>query len=236
MLRLIIFPFLIIFCFVLSVANCKERWRNLRACLTRHLKQQKHANHGGPYHKPYYLAKHMKFLLPHTRSRSGKDDIDGDDDSSDATEIQVFSAPTKPAETSTTHSENVQPAKQEKSVSFSDANTTTYTISTATDDAQYVTFMQNASDDHLQIDNVSIEAKNIETPFASSSNSKSIETFEPDPKRLRSYQQESDDADLNFFRSLLPDVRSMTPSQKRRFKIGILSLVDNVLTNSDANS
>lgn len=48
-------------------------------------------------------------------------------------------------------------------------------------------------------------------------------------KRLRE-EIEAGDPDMNFFASLLPDVRSMTPAQKRKMRIGLLKLVDDILT------
>lgn len=41
--------------------------------------------------------------------------------------------------------------------------------------------------------------------------------------------KEMDDADLNFFKSLLPDIRQMTPTQKRKFKMGIFELINNIV-------
>lgn len=41
--------------------------------------------------------------------------------------------------------------------------------------------------------------------------------------------KEIDDADLNFFKSLLPDIRQMTPTQKRKFKMGIFELINNIV-------
>lgn len=46
----------------------------------------------------------------------------------------------------------------------------------------------------------------------------------PDP-------QEIEDANVNFFKSLLPDMRQMTAKQKRKFKMGIYELVNNILEN-----
>ncbi|EDW75449.2 uncharacterized protein Dwil_GK23864 [Drosophila willistoni] len=55
-----------------SVIHCKERWRNLRACLSRYIKQQ---NGSEPQHKPYYLTEHMAFLLPFLKST--RNNLDG---------------------------------------------------------------------------------------------------------------------------------------------------------------
>ncbi|XP_034669289.1 uncharacterized protein LOC117902197 isoform X1 [Drosophila subobscura] len=55
-----------------SVIHCKERWRNLRACLSRYIKQQSGSE---PQHKPYYLTEHMAFLLPFLKST--RNSLDG---------------------------------------------------------------------------------------------------------------------------------------------------------------
>lgn len=41
--------------------------------------------------------------------------------------------------------------------------------------------------------------------------------------------KEIEDADLSFFKSLLPDIRLMTPTQKRKFKMGIFELINNIV-------
>lgn len=38
-----------------------------------------------------------------------------------------------------------------------------------------------------------------------------------------------DSADLNFFKSLMPDIRQMTPAQKRKFKMGIFELINKIV-------
>ncbi len=45
----------------------------------------------------------------------------------------------------------------------------------------------------------------------------------------RKYPYEEDDPDLNFLKSLLPDMKSMTDNQKRKFKINVLKLSDDIL-------
>lgn len=202
--------------------HCKERWRNLRACLTRHLKQQKVNGDGTIYHKPYYLADHMKFLLPYTKSRSSKDagiylvqDLENSNDAK-AVKAEVLQKTGPPAETTTYVS----------------------TVTTSeTEGSQYVTFVHNANDisdpisgqEILEETTVTIpQHTNIER-YASPAS----ESYEPDIKRVKRCSQDQEDADLNFFRSLLPDMKLMTASQKRRFKMGIFGLIDKVLTDDD---
>lgn len=61
----------------------------------------------------------------------------------------------------------------------------------------------------------------------------SVETYGPEKKtNIPSdvvVNKEMDDADLNFFKSLLPDIRQMTPTQKRKFKMGIFELINRIV-------
>jgi hypothetical protein len=54
--------------------------------------------------------------------------------------------------------------------------------------------------------------------------------------RKRCVQNEDEDPDLSFFKSVLPDMREMNAEQKRHFKIGILSLAQQLLAENSASS
>jgi len=45
----------------------------------------------------------------------------------------------------------------------------------------------------------------------------------------------AEDSDLCFFKSVLPDMKCMTPNQKRRFKLGILNLSDSILNEQNTS-
>lgn len=223
------------------MAHCKERWRNLRACLTRHLKQQQAASEDGTVnHKPYYLAEHMSFLLPYTKSRTVKEQI-----KYETPALEEHKPCTSSAKVSKISGANAATA----------TTTTTYTISTdETDENQYVTLIQSATGEltpasgldeaHLQVEAGSeTEQKPIPEPtYTTTSNVVASKDhlqeiiYESLPAKRVKMSQEMDDADLDFFRSLLPDIRLMNPSQKRRFKMGIFGLIDNVLANNDINT
>lgn len=225
------------FVFQSLVAHCKERWRNLRACLTRHLKQQQASTEDGSInHKPYYLAEHMSFLLPYTKSRSVKEQI-------------KYETPALEEHKPTTST------KISKVTAAGGTTTTTYTISTAeSDENQYVTLIQSSTGEltpadaldetHLQVETQAetevkpISEQSFTTANAIVSPKEHLQEiiYEPVPAKRIKVSQESDEADLDFFRSLLPDTRLMTASQKRRFKMGIFGLIDNVLTNNDINN
>lgn len=61
--------------------------------------------------------------------------------------------------------------------------------------------------------------------------SETVDSNLTEPKRFEISPvdaKEIEDADINFFKSLLPDIRQLNASQKRRFKMGILELIDNI--------
>lgn len=49
------------------------------------------------------------------------------------------------------------------------------------------------------------------------------------PYLKRKFPYEEEDPDINFLKSLLPDMRAMTSNQKRQFKIKVLTLTDEIL-------
>lgn len=175
-------------------------------------------------HKPYYLADHMAFLLPYTRSRSGKDQIKFE------STFDEFNASTA------TDTEN------------NAETTTTYTITTSEpDDNQYVTLIQTTTE-ALQPTNA-IKATQLKAERSSSDMAEQqaaptvIATpkehmqeiiYETVPtKRAKIANADADDADLEFLRSLLPDIRVMDASQKRRFKMRIFGLIEDVLSSNE---
>lgn len=60
---------------------------------------------------------------------------------------------------------------------------------------------------------------------STSAEKKSKSSPQPDAVVIK----EIDDADLSFFKSLLPDIRHMTPTQKRKFKMGIFELINKIV-------
>ncbi|XP_055535705.1 uncharacterized protein LOC129724653 [Wyeomyia smithii] len=52
------------------------------------------------------------------------------------------------------------------------------------------------------------------------------------PRQQTQYSANTADADNNFFKSLIPDIQSMNMDQKRKLKIGILRLIDEILSST----
>lgn len=53
------------------------------------------------------------------------------------------------------------------------------------------------------------------------------------PLPLQSTIALNDEADLNFFLALLPDIKIMNQEQKRKLRIGTLKLIDDILSNTN---
>lgn len=187
----------------------------------------------------------MNFLLPYTKSRTIKEQIKYETPAVDEHKPSISSS-----------SSSTKVAKLGSSSGTTTTTTTTYTISTdESDENQYVTLIQSSTGEltpangleetHLQVEEAADtdhKAINPEQSFGSANRVVSPKEhlqeiiYEPLPAKRIKVSQEMDDADLDFFRSLLPDIRLMTASQKRRFKMGIFGLIDNVLSNNDINT
>lgn len=53
------------------------------------------------------------------------------------------------------------------------------------------------------------------------------------PCKRQRMDEEEEDSDFSFLKSLLPDIKNMNNSQKRKFKIGVLKIVDEILESTD---
>lgn len=52
---------------------------------------------------------------------------------------------------------------------------------------------------------------------------------EPPPKKNKTEDKNiEEDNDLQFFKCMLPDIAHFTPQEKRKFKIGMLKLIDDI--------
>lgn len=176
-----------IFFFKYKIAqNCKERWKNIRGCLTRSLKQQSQQSlSANNQKKPYYLMNYLSFVLPFTRSRKYK------------------------------FSTTLANVKSENSVQFdetSNAMTSDFTpeFGVKNDEMYYENEEVIEEDDGVEADE----------KFSNSEEQHCIE--------VKTFQEDS--ADWYFLKSLMPDIQSLNSSQKRKLRIQILTLIDNIIT------
>jgi hypothetical protein len=195
----------------LPVLECKERWKNLRASFTRYLKSVKlSCGDGIRYKKPYYLAEYLHFLKPFTKSRkqNGKLQRVGLSPEADTGEQDCDHEMDSP-----------EPATQ-------------FLL-----DGEQENEEHRRNEDPLM--NVGKWQEDVSADFVTPATKKikrtvSIEdvnrsAFEFYQSRKHLGQNEIEDPDLSFFKSVLPDIREMNAEQKRRFKIGILNLAQQIL-------
>ncbi|XP_050433893.1 uncharacterized protein LOC126841447 [Adelges cooleyi] len=183
-----------------TVPECKERYKNLRACYTRYLKNKLPSGSEAKFKRPYYLSKYMEFLQPFTKSRKqtvnispistveqpelaeniNENDDDGDDLPNDV--------PDTDEEELSEDVEDNQPLK-------------TCTI-------KPILIKKRQS---VQLH----EVKKAAFDFFIS-------------KRKKMVPEE--DTDLCFLKSLLPDMRKMYEDQKRRYKIQMINIAGSILS------
>lgn len=289
-----------------SVIHCKERWRNLRACLSRYIKQQSGSE---PQHKPYYLTEHMAFLLPFLKSTrnslegnnslatlfqfsqqhlqlhqqqqqhqqehlycnnnvnitnnninaldeslelkqstSENDDeetIDAFDPAiastlglhrTDSTHgVNAMTVPGSPTHSDTTSANSlqnfipdVQLAESGPDLIYNDASSTplhhqqpphshVHALHSHLQQQHQLQHQQQQQQSHFEPSS----AKRIKTECEATTTSSGVAYF--------GGLSVTEHTDMEFFRSILPDIAALTPQQRRKFKIGILELIDDVV-------
>lgn len=204
----------ILCCFV-TVPECKERWKNLRASFTRFLKSTKlSSGFGTKYKKPYYLAEYLHFLKPFTKSREQSGMLQSVSLEPDTEGQGCDSEPESSESVSKLHhdQEQVDEVRQNEDPSI---NITGWHEDTPED------FIAPVS-------------KKVKRAISLETVNRSV--FHCCQDKKRPVQNEDEDPDLSFFKSVLPDMREMNAEQKRRYKIGILSLAQQILGENSASS
>jgi hypothetical protein len=172
---------------------------------------------GSRYKKPYYLAEYLHFLKPFTKSRkqSGK-----------LQRVGLSSEPDTEEQGYGNEMESSDPASQFQRDEEQD------------DEAQHrnedpIMTVGKWQED-VPPDFVTPTTKKIKRTISIEDVNRSA--FEFYQSRKNSGQNDVEDADLSFFKSVLPDMREMNAEQKRRFKIGILNLAQQILKENNGSS
>lgn len=239
-----------IWCYFIFIAtNCKERWRNLRGCYTRHLKQI--LTPGMRMRKPYYLAESMSFIHPFTKTRThhiisppvneivikadgidainstllnecDSEDVDGDHDEAidNTNNVTATLLPHNKLE----HSSYQIISKDNHHVIVA---ASTPMVTNAAQTTPMITTSQHSEN--------SLKRKLFDTSDSYSCTSTAtfpkIQTIESPFFEIKAMpSHESSEADMFFLKSLLPDIAFMNQAQKRRLRIQILSIIDNILS------
>lgn len=194
--------------------QCRKRWRNLKTSTARYLKQLR--THKRDEVKEYYLYEHIKFAIPYIKS---KDDI-----------VKNDIAKPQTVQTSTYK-------LQERSVKeYESSEDESYQYEIVESDSGYIVTRPDdgivTEEGHLEETTDSHKSANEPTPakrqkLTIDSSSRNVISS----GSLTEIQEEIPIVcpDELFLKSLLPDIALMTTDQKRKFKIGVLSLVDKIL-------
>ena len=183
--------------------ECKERWKNLRACYTRHVKLSMYSGKGFKVRKPYYLAEYLDFLYPFTKCRQPKSYTPEVDFSESISHHEV---------------------KQEDPLDI--------------EPLAEVENLDSELENSHESQNLTSPAKRMrknpnESVTLSDINRSSLEYFQIKKQKP---QPEKEDHDAMFLSSILPEMREMSNKQKRRFKIGVLRLADQILSENESSS
>lgn len=164
--------------------------------------------------KKYYLQDVLQFLLPYIKSRAQSGNLPSPSNENDPVDETTNVSDVCTQENDDQYSE---------SQNETDAETQTTTSEYHTEAPDFVERSKFASQ--------TARKKFRQTPAATSTSALQNEA----DKCFIDYvkRQSTEDADLEFLRSLLPDVKKMDPRRKRRFKTSILEMIDNILVEQE---
>ncbi|CAK9814759.1 hypothetical protein ANTPLA_LOCUS8331 [Anthophora plagiata] len=182
-----------------SAAECKEKWKNLRASFSRHLRNQNTANLKSK--KRYYMADYMDFLLPYSKFRRPDNNLNEEGTMAGESWNDEIASDTSSSYERLNKSEQkmLEPERDGDTRNEEQAFSRSKTV---------------RNDDRLQmhrcLDNCILDNRS-------------------------NHDESINDADLLFFKSLLPDMRQMTRQEKRNFKISVLSLINKILNEKESS-
>lgn len=210
-----------------SVAASRRRWRNLKTSTCRYIKQlQKSKGNDSVEHKEYYLYADMKFVIPFLKSKQ-------DADESDESLLLDTNKRTTPGN---------KRIKLERT-SGQKRNYQEYELITG-DEGDYILQRPSSSCDEPEGDVTNIieieRDQDLLEGAESGEETAHIVQVEKEPKHTTTFSltdlshgtspAKEMTTDELFLASLLPDISTMTKDQKRKFKIRVLTLIDEILS------
>ncbi|CAG9561002.1 unnamed protein product [Danaus chrysippus] len=193
----------------LSVAECKEKWRNIRSSLLRNLKPSEKSK------KPYYLMPFLHFVIPFLKPINNPEAKD---------ELNLLRTTTKEPDIylCTVKSED---ECQLMCDTQSFINTTVMSDDETQSDpllSQSISLPQKRRnrESTYSVANKRVAQKEIYTELNSS-----MSTIEP--------PRTSNESTRYFLLSLLPELETMSEEQIRQFKIKTMMAIDNIKSNVD---
>lgn len=200
--------------FLISAADSKVRWRNIRGRYTKYKQSLKFPS-GAKRPKPYYLASHLQFLDSFLKSRPSRANI-----------IAKGQSTQQKVENSDDDTSNIE--------NESDTQGSTQNTNQLTSNSPPSTPLPAQIPEH---NHSSGHRKRRRSPVANvhDMNTSSCTYFEAKQRLIEQQGNSAShcDPDMAFFQSILPDMKAMNDRQKRSFKMGILRLADEILYKSE---
>lgn len=197
--------------FFVAEQNCRERWKNIRCAFVRSQKEPPTGSKSKAK-KKYYLAEHLSFLIPYTKGKSGSGNLSS---SAGCSRNTIISENDESVEEYLHTDETTDPTATHNQQNDND-NTTTI----------------NEDDD---LATPIIEKELVPSKIRKTMAEKTYESKISADKAFVQWVKEkqskprNDDPDSLFLLSLVPDVKKLGDKQKRRFKIKVLSLLEELV-------
>ncbi|XP_050308275.1 uncharacterized protein LOC126744762 [Anthonomus grandis grandis] len=204
-----------------TIADCKKRWKTYVP-----------SGSGASVKRPYYLSEYICFVLPITKSRPPKGNVDAPKNNETADILHEESI-TEDLETEELETEQFSKRKSQKIGHYKNNQGR----NDDSDDEQSITGEVNEDVSNVTVSQLDSLEKNdsrdktISNQISLADVNKSAYEFFEKKKRApyRPPAFTNDDADVQFLLSLLPDLKKITDKQKRKYKVGVLNLADEIL-------
>ncbi|XP_047984197.1 uncharacterized protein LOC125224786 isoform X2 [Leguminivora glycinivorella] len=196
-----------------TVDDLKVKWKGIRSSYARFKRKLEKCSDGT---KQYYLYDALSFLAPHTKHRQKLPRTENLDDYQDS-DVEEWDPelPLQMLNEDTIASNISLPVCIGKNLELNSVKIEPI------DENQLVDTTDISSDDNQQRpeETQALKRKGFTDIFETTAKVQKIE----------------ENADMQFFRSILPDIDNFTNSEKRQFKIGVLKLIDDIEHNRRNN-
>ncbi|XP_055911243.1 transcription factor Adf-1-like [Eupeodes corollae] len=185
------------------VDSCPERWRKIRDALFRSIKRHS-MKKGNRRTKPYYLTPHLHFLLPFPtiskKYNHNQSTIELRDESEDSKPGPFLDEIQINDATESFPNDNELESISSTIPPIRDKSPIKNDIEECGNNDQFFEMIDEAE------------------PFMS----------KPRSRKQNEEEENQDDSDMNFFKSLLRDVRKMDDRQNRKFRLRVLQVIEEI--------
>ncbi|XP_055370717.1 uncharacterized protein LOC129605158 [Condylostylus longicornis] len=222
----------------------RERWRNIRNTFIRSMKKSAKDNPPGSKSKGYYLAKYLQFLLPHIRHH-----FDFDYNilyPEDQTEIAAISSDDEDYENESANNETSNnkisftiedPGELSPTTNYQEPEITTDEINQQqSQQIHYKTKLQSQIkfQKKIQLQHHTQNLDPLQDDYVAATKRKRVDCENSHSiPFVKNRELEQEEANFCFLKSLLPDFNSMNKIQNRRFRKKVISLMEDILNDSD---